>query len=217
MSVLVTKITEELLSKHEEKFVCNQNTDLVVEGFPRSGNTFSVDFLFYLNKELKMAHHTHDFRNLLLGAKLGVPSVVLVRSPLEAICSYMIFSGRNTEVAANFYYEFYSSVKEIKNSLFFIKFEEVVSDMNSVIIRLNERYNLDLQKSEDVVRDSEIVKERNISRARKNNKSDEQFIKTVGAPSKERDLLKGQIKDEVIAYLADNPQIIELYEEIILF
>jgi hypothetical protein len=219
MSEIISEVSKKLLSKHNINFVCNENTDLVLEGYPRSGNTFSVDFLFYQNedKKLKIAHHTHDFSNLLLGVKLGVPCAVLIRAPLDAISSYMIYSNRNVDAAATYYYEFYSSVLAIKDSVLLIKFDDVVTDMNKVILQLNDKYNLNLKMSDDFRRDSDIVKERNISRAKKNNNTHEKFVKSVGAPSKERDLLKNKIESGVMAYLSENPHIAALYKKIISF
>ena len=50
MNKNVEQLTETMLKNYESRFVCNDLTDLVLEGFPRSGNTFSVDCLRYLNK-----------------------------------------------------------------------------------------------------------------------------------------------------------------------
>jgi hypothetical protein len=217
MSDIISEVSKKLLNKHNINFVCSENTDFLLERYPRSGNTFSVDFLFYQNrdKKLKIAHHTHDFNNLLLGVKLGIPCVVLIRAPLEAISSYMIYSDRNVDAAATYYYEFYSSVLAIKDSVLLTKFDDVVADMNKVILQINDKYNIDLKMSEDFERDSDIVKERNISRARKNNNTHKKFVKSVGAPSKERDLIKDKIESGVMTYLSKHPQIVESYEKII--
>lgn len=216
MNKNLEQLTVTMLKNYKSRFVCTVNTDLVLEGFPRSGNTFSVDFLDHLSKgrKLNIAHHTHNFRNLRLGVELGVPCAALIRSPLEAVSSYMIYSGRNVDEAANYYYEFYYSLMDIKSSISYIKFEEVVTNMNDVIIQLNEKYNLDLQISNDLQRDSEIVKNISIERAKKT-RTNEQFIKTVGSPNKERDLLKKEIKQHVLSHFSTNTEVVKLYEEIV--
>jgi hypothetical protein len=50
MNENVEQLTEVMLKNYESRFVCTDKTDLVLEGFPRSGNTFIVDFLDYTNK-----------------------------------------------------------------------------------------------------------------------------------------------------------------------
>ncbi len=54
----ISQYYESLCEVHRPLFVCNSETELVVEGFPRSANTFFVDFL-HLNNQTKVAHHTN--------------------------------------------------------------------------------------------------------------------------------------------------------------
>jgi hypothetical protein len=218
MSDFVEQLTKNMLTNYETQFVCTGDTNLVLEGYPRSGNTFAVDFLDYKNNEprLKIAHHTHNFRNVLLGVELGVPTVVVVRKPIDAVCSYMIYSGETVEFSTNKYYEFHSELLNCQDSILFLKFESLVTNMNGIIDLLNARFNLNLNKSADLDYDNELVK--NIDRDRaKVFRTGEDYIRTVGAPSKARDLLKGEIKQDVLSYLSSNAKVVKLYENIVSF
>ena len=126
----------------------------------------------------------------------------------------MIYSGRNVDAATKYYYEFYFSLMDFKDLISFIKFEDVVTDMNEVIQKLNEKYSLNLNVSDNIKRDSEVIKNMDVERAKKT-RTAEEFIKTVGVPTKERDLLKNEIKQDVNTHLSENSKVTELYEEII--
>lgn len=62
-------------------------TAVVVEGFPRTANTYA----WYLAKELvlerKIAHHVHHVASLKAAMVFRVPLVVIYRSPLDAVVS----------------------------------------------------------------------------------------------------------------------------------
>lgn len=60
-------------------------TDLVVEGFPGSGNSFVSNCLrTHLDPSLNVESHFHYTAQLKRAVTFGVPAVVLVRSPAEA-------------------------------------------------------------------------------------------------------------------------------------
>jgi flagellar basal body-associated protein FliL len=59
-----------------------------------------------------------------------------------------------------------------------------------------------------------VIKNMDVERAKKT-RTAEEFIKTVGVPTKERDLLKNEIKQDVNTHLSENSKVTELYEEII--
>lgn len=204
---LYTSMTE----KYESRFVCNQDTDIVIEGFPRSANTFFVDYLS-LNNTLKVAHHTHDNRNILLGIAFEVPSVVLVRNPLDAIISYSIYSGMKLENAAQRYKNFYSSLIPLKKDLICAEFSDVVNTPELIVSLINERSSLKLKYSADQSSDIALAKRKDIERAQKS-RSAEDFIKTVGAPNAEREKIKISLRDQAEDFIEENPDLHDLYSE----
>ena len=200
---------------YENRFICNQDTSFVLEAYPRSGNTFSIDFIRHTNteKKLTIAHHTHNHNNILLGIHFGIPTIVLIRDPLDAISSYMIYSGKNVETAAKNYYDFYSPLLKYKDSICYIKFEDIINNMNLVIEKINRTFCFDLNKSTNLVSDNEIVKNMDRDRAKKN-RSESEYIRTVGAPTKEREIIKKQTTPLVAAYLNDNDKLRDLFKSL---
>ena len=58
---------------------------------PRSANTFAlVAFQLAQSRELEIAHHLHAAAQIKRAVALGVPAIVLVREPSEAVLSLMV-------------------------------------------------------------------------------------------------------------------------------
>src|SRR4051794_35640317 len=75
------------LARHRTKngIAADRTTDIVIEGFPRSGNTFAVvAFRLAQSRAMQVAHHLHIPAQLLWADRVGMPSMVLVRNPVDA-------------------------------------------------------------------------------------------------------------------------------------
>lgn len=68
------------------------NTDICIEGFPRSGNSFFFKLFKKANPEATIAHHIHSPIQLIRAVNLGIPAVALVRKPKDAIASALTFN-----------------------------------------------------------------------------------------------------------------------------
>ena len=65
-----------------------KKTDICIEGFPRSANSFSVQAFRYAQPEsVRVAHHTHVPANAMRACEWQIPTVILIRSPADAIVS----------------------------------------------------------------------------------------------------------------------------------
>lgn len=68
---------------------------LMVEGFPRSGNTFLCALLFAAGlPEDDLAHHFHSLGHVKAGLELGLDVIVVVRSPAAAVASLTVRQPR---------------------------------------------------------------------------------------------------------------------------
>lgn len=84
--------------------------DFVIEGFPRSGNTyFTYRFLLETNFKYKVAHHFHTPSQFNFSVKLNKKAIILIREPLSAITSYLVrFPDVSPRLAILMYKEFYT-------------------------------------------------------------------------------------------------------------
>lgn len=128
----------------------NRRTQIVIEGFPRSANTFTFSLFNKANPDVKVAHHTHLSGQIIKAVNLGIPAVVLVRNPQDAIASFLIFiyeSNFEEEklllLSLKYYINFYKSILPYKAGYIIAPFEQVIQDFNSVVKRINKRFSTD--------------------------------------------------------------------------
>jgi hypothetical protein len=114
----------------------------VIEGYPRSANTFAVAaFQLAQGREVEIAHHLHGAAQIKRAARLGVPAVVLVREPSEAILSLMVRDPTaSVRWAIHSYVRFYSNVVPHLDKIVIAPFVTVTSDFGSIIRVVNARY-----------------------------------------------------------------------------
>ena len=175
-----------------------ENTDIVIEGFGRSANTFAV-IAFELSQErkVKIAHHLHVPAQIIRAAKLNIPIILLIRHPVDAIISILI---RENEISASQalsrYISFYSRVLGYHQRYILATFEDVIKDFGVVVSKLNKKFNTNFvafdhtpQNIENVFK---IIEELTIRE--KDNKTGRFSENRVARPSKSRDQLKIQFR-----------------------
>ncbi|MBE9228196.1 hypothetical protein IQ264_22490 [Phormidium sp. LEGE 05292] len=132
-----------------------ENTQLVIEGFPRSANSFSVAAIQSVQpKPLIIASHLHAAAQIIRAANLSIPTLVLIREPAEAIIS---LKSLELEISYRFNMEYYGWGACLKSYLkawikFYLQvlpysenyviglFDEVTNDFGAIIERLNQRF-----------------------------------------------------------------------------
>jgi len=123
--------------------IVNNNTHLVIEGFPRCANTFAVvAFQQAQHETINIAHHMHSEVQVVLGVKYKIPVLVLCREPAHAIASLVTRHPHiSVGQALRRYCLFYNTVFDYYQSVVFADFSQVTNDYASVINRLNFRYS----------------------------------------------------------------------------
>lgn len=120
------------------------DTHLVIEGFPRSANTFAVLAFNQAQEEpLKIAHHLHVPAQLQLGARLKIPVMFLIRKPAAAIISLVVLEPwRSLEGTIREYILFHQAVLKLPRESFVLgQFEQVTTDFGEVIEEANRQFN----------------------------------------------------------------------------
>lgn len=117
-------------------------TEIVIEGYPRSANSFAVTaFRQAQGRDVQIAHHLHQPAQVLAAAGQGVPSIVLVREPREAILSYLIWQPHlQSKHAVRAYLGFYRPLLGHEQHVVVAGFGQVTNDYGAVIERVNQRF-----------------------------------------------------------------------------
>jgi hypothetical protein len=134
-------------------------TELVIEGYPRSGNTFAVAALQYAQpRELRIARHTHAPAQVIEGVRRRLPVLVLVRDPRDAAASLVIHDPNvSMEMALRRYIRFHSRILPYHTGYVVGTFTEVTTNYAPVIERLNHAFRLSLTPFEHTAANCELV------------------------------------------------------------
>ena len=131
------------LSSKKRELVVTRKTELVIEGYPRCANTFAViAFILAQSRRYRIGHHLHAPAQVIRGVKYGIPVLLLIRNPVDAVCSLVIRNPKkNIKEALLDYIFFYKSVEHLVSDIVVADFDAVVSDYGSVIGELNQKYS----------------------------------------------------------------------------
>ncbi len=175
--------------------IVSRDTDIVIEGFPRSANSFSVTaFRKAQRSPVKIAHHFHAPAQILLAIEWGVPTLTLVRHPVDAVTSLLIFEPRTSlHAGIKEYVLFYRTLLPHLDSFVIGVFDDVVNDLGRVIERVNQKFGtaFDLfQHTEGQVKELQDWMDRN-AEALGNT------VPSMSKPVPARDRRKDEIKEEL--------------------
>lgn len=126
----------------ERNKLLDTDSNICIEGFHRSGNSFFVLLFKRSNKGVKIAHHTHAAAQVIKAVESKVPTIVLIRKPEDSIASLIVWDENlSISIAIRAWISFYQSLQQYKNRFHLTTFEEVTENPTDVIKDLNSKYN----------------------------------------------------------------------------
>jgi hypothetical protein len=115
--------------------------EIVIDGFPRSANTFSARAFQFANPDVAVSHHMHAPANILLAVRYRVPTVVLIRPPVDAVLSEVIREPRKRPRRGLLEWNsFYGLIRPVLDQVVVADFATVTSDFSVVIDEVNRRF-----------------------------------------------------------------------------
>lgn len=215
-SIIGLNIWNFLISKSKKIIVSNQ-TDLVIEGFPRSGNTFIYAvFKLLSNNKISIARHKHEIGQLKKAIKLKKLNLVIIRNPTDSILSLIVRENVTFSFAIYYYREYYKFLIANKNKLTFVSFDQFTSNTKALCSQLisnslgsiSHQINLDLY---DFNKIKEIIIELDVddNKGMKNN-----FLK-IGFPNDNRNKVKLALHPQLKKYKKDMLFCEKYYEQLV--
>ena len=123
--------------------IVHADSDCCIEGFQRSGNSFFVILFKNRNRTLKIAHHTHAAAQILRAIEYNIPTLVLIREPVEVIASLLAWdSSLLVGVALKAYISFYRKLLPYVDNFLVIGFEDVTTKPIDVVKAFNTRFGV---------------------------------------------------------------------------
>jgi hypothetical protein len=166
MGPLLSPSTPTTTSFATRRRVVERGDDVLIDGYPRSANTFACDaFLLAQGCSLidvsvkacpiKMGNHMHAPAQFMLAKKYGVPAMLVLREPTAAALSWLVYTHERDAASAwmhgyqgtgaaqlvlRDYVRFHRPLLTIKDSFVVAPFEEVTTDFGKSVTRLNARF-----------------------------------------------------------------------------
>jgi hypothetical protein len=122
--------------------IATEETEICIEGFQRSGNTFAViAFQQAQPRTISIAHHVHAPGSVIVAVRMRKPTIVLIRSPDEAVLSTVIrYPHVSISQALRGYRRFYSPLLRYADRVMVARFEDVTTDFGRLIRQVNQRF-----------------------------------------------------------------------------
>ncbi|MFA5938160.1 MAG: hypothetical protein WC809_02295 [Sinimarinibacterium sp.] len=128
------------LEKHRH-LLLRDNTQLVLEGYPRSGNSFALRAFQQVNPGVPVAHHMHAQSQVIEAVERGLPAIVLVREPSGAVPSLVIRHPHiGLRMALLSYAQFHEDIHPYRHGFVLAHFENVTRDFGAVINAANRKF-----------------------------------------------------------------------------
>lgn len=141
--------------------VVKPDTEILIEGFPRSANSFAVvAFRRAQRRKVRLANNLHVPAQIIRAAKWGIPALLLIRAPKDAVASLAIRDPISIGRALKYYVSFYETAADYKDFFVLGLFEDVTSEYGAVIERINARFGTDFMPFRHTGRNVERVFER---------------------------------------------------------
>ncbi len=133
-----------------DDFLVQKETEIVIEGFPRSGNSFAyAAFLMANGNEVVISHHVHRPSQIITAARNKIPMLIIIRQPVEAVVSLIIFRPfLSLKQGLRSYIDFYERIKTYRSSYLVATFDKVTDDFGDVIRQLNEKFGTSFSEFE---------------------------------------------------------------------
>jgi hypothetical protein len=130
--------------------IFDRTFDLVFDGFPRSGNSYSIQMLTVTQEaKLKLLSHSHCPPFLLAPLELNVPVCLALRQPEDAILSWVIMRKLPVDVVLKLYIDFHQVLLPYRSQILVLNFSTITEDFPTVLRLINRRFGMTLNIPSD--------------------------------------------------------------------
>ena len=133
----------------------SKDTHVVIEGFPRSANSFAVDAFLANQGNIRCATHLHSSAQVVQACRWMIPTLVLLREVGDAVCADVAFKAELASLdvkslsisiindSLNRYILFYERIAPFYGNFHIGHFPDVISDFGAVMRDFNQFFSTD--------------------------------------------------------------------------
>lgn len=117
------------------------DTDVVIEGFPKSANAFVAHaFQAAQPRQLRIAHTTHVAGQVVAACRRGVPALVLLRTPAQAVSRVaLVRPNISLALLLRGWIRFYQPLLHWRSRFALGSFPAVTADLGAVMTAMNRK------------------------------------------------------------------------------
>lgn len=127
---------------HPKKKAICKDTELVIDGFPGSANSFAFkSFNRSQTRPVKVGHHSHAPAQIIKAIKQGIPVLLTVRPPAGAVVSLTSrWSYISVTQALHIYIGFYTKLKPYASDCVISTFEQTTQHLDQIVQNVNSKF-----------------------------------------------------------------------------
>ena len=186
------------------KNLAKESTQLIIEGFPRSANTFLVHATEQASSlPIQIAHHLHDPIQAKIGLEHKIPTVIILRDPLSSFISFKLKSPHlPVSVMYKIYMSFHHQVNKIHNeNIHFVRYEDVTQKPNDVVQWILEELLKHRKDQINMVHEDDIfssIDKKKKARESANPDLNAYYQSSVARPTEEKEAQKEKIRATIL-------------------
>ena len=142
----------------EGQVYVDDQTDLLIDGYQGSANTFAVRcFRSAQRQPVRIAHHCHAPEQVRAAVRRHLPIMITLREPIGAVRSTIRrWPAVDPRTALRGYVRYYEAVESLADAVFIADFVEVTADFGVVIDAFNERFGTGFDRFEHTPQSARI-------------------------------------------------------------
>ena len=140
--------------------IVGAHTDFVLDGFQGSGNSFAAAaFEHSQQRPVQMAHHMHAPAQIIEAVGRGLPTVVTLRPPVDAVASLISrWSYVTPEQGLRAYVRFYEKLEPYTEGFVISPFEQTTRHLDAVVQAVNRRFGTSFDRFEHTEENMQVVR-----------------------------------------------------------
>jgi hypothetical protein len=206
-SPFLFRIVQKLSPTRRSETLVERCTGLCIEAPSGSASSYFVRGFEMINPDVRLAHHHHVAAQVLRSCHLRVPTVVILRDPIDCVVSRAAFWNTPILIGAIFrqWIRFFREIEKVRDDVLFVSFESVTRKPEVVIKAINAHFNTDFNSQLPEVEQVFSGMDRVYTGPEQQNPN---------RPSMDKESVKKSIRPSVVAHKLAQPAC-ELYSRLV--